>query len=855
MRTDTPVQTKLSDYETFPFAIEKVDLSFDLEPSATRVKSRMEIVRKAKGDLVLDGVSLALKNIWLDGVALEKEAYSITNEQLIIPAVPDHFTLETDVLIDPSKNTVLSGLYISADRFCSQCESTGFRRITYWPDRPDVMSRFTVRVEADKARYPILLSNGTPGPAGDLEAGRHYAIWDDPHPKPSYLFALCAGDYDVLHDDFTTMHGDPVKLAVHVDKGDADRAAWAMESLKASMRWDETVFGRAYDLGTFNIVAVRDFNFGAMENKGLNVFNSAYVLADEATATDADFEAIESIVGHEYFHNWTGNRITCRDWFQLCLKEGLTVYRDQEFSADMRSRPVQRIKDVIRLRASQFAEDAGPLAHAVRPDHYASIENLYTATVYEKGAELIRMLKAYIGDKNFAHGMQIYFDLYDGQATTIEHFYKCFETASDRDLSAFRRWYAQPGTPTVSVDEAWDPETRTLRATFTQTNPVTPGNNQPEPLPIPVSVAAFSPDGQKIEEHVLVLDQASMEWIISGQSDRPFLSINRNFSAPVRLAHKVSPETSLKTAQLDDDPFNQWEILQRLLTDELLKIAYDDKHSLDAALLTALVDAVKQRQDDPAFAALLMRLPDISELFLERTPTHPAKLGAAKKRVLSQLADMLEDRIAETLSTPSPQPFKPDAEQAGVRALRTALITICGARASATDQKLLKDQFDHAPNMTESLASLRALCMAGGDAKPAALATFYERWKDNELVIDKWFGVQAATGTTDEVAALLQHPAFDLGNPNRVRSVIGVYANQNLSKFHASDGGGYRLVADIILKADKLNPALAARLLQAFEQWRNLEPDARAEAEATLKDLQSHDLSSNTNDILSRTLG
>ncbi|MGB2074971.1 MAG: DUF3458 domain-containing protein, partial [Henriciella sp.] len=391
------------------------------------------------------------------------------------------------------KNTVLSGLYISADRFCSQCESTGFRRITYWPDRPDVMSRFTVRIEADKAKYPILLSNGTPGPAGDLEAGRHFAIWDDPHPKPSYLFALCAGDYDVLHDDFTTMHGDPVKLAVHVDKGDADRAAWAMESLKASMRWDETVFGRAYDLGTFNIVAVRDFNFGAMENKGLNVFNSAYVLADEATATDADFEAIESIVGHEYFHNWTGNRITCRDWFQLCLKEGLTVYRDQEFSADMRSRPVQRIKDVIRLRASQFAEDAGPLAHAVRPDHYASIENLYTATVYEKGAELIRMLKSYIGDKNFAHGMQIYFDLYDGQATTIEHFYKCFETASDRDLSAFRRWYAQPGTPTVSVAEAWDAETGTLTATLTQTNPVTPGNDQPQPLPIPVSVAAFNP--------------------------------------------------------------------------------------------------------------------------------------------------------------------------------------------------------------------------------------------------------------------------------------------------------------------------------------------------------------------------
>ena len=454
---------------------------FDLEPSATKVHTKMVVRRLAEGPMELDGVLLNLDEIRLDGAKLSADDYELGEETLTLNTALDSFTLETDVTIDPSANTALSGLYISGDRFCSQCESVGFRRITYWPDRPDVMSRFKVRIEADKAKYPVLLSNGTPGDHGDLDGGRHFAEWDDPHLKPSYLFALCAGDYDIYRDTFTTMNGAHVDLAVHVDKGDGERAAWAMESLKASMVWDEQVFAREYDLGVFNIVAVRDFNFGAMENKGLNIFNSAYVLADEATATDADFEAIESIVGHEYFHNWTGNRITCRDWFQLCLKEGLTVFRDQEFSADMRSRPVQRIKDVIRLRARQFAEDAGPLAHQVRPDSYASIDNLYTATVYEKGAELIRMLKTLIGDDAFAKGMQLYFDRHDGEATTIEHFYACFEDASGEDLANFRRWYSQPGTPTLTATEIWDEDSGTLTVMLNQSNPKTPGNDTPNP--------------------------------------------------------------------------------------------------------------------------------------------------------------------------------------------------------------------------------------------------------------------------------------------------------------------------------------------------------------------------------------
>ena len=626
--------------------------------------------------MVLDGIALTLNVISIDGVALPDTAYTKTDETLTLHNVPDAFTLDIDVTIDPSANTVLSGLYISGGRFCTQCESIGFRRITYWPDRPDVMSKFKVRLEASKTTYPILLSNGTPGESGDTGNDRHFATWDDPHPKPSYLFALCAGDYDVHRDSFTTMSGKPVDLAVHVDKGDAGRAVWAMDSLKASMKWDEDTFAREYDLGVFNIVAVRDFNFGAMENKGLNVFNSAYVLADEATATDGDFEAIESIVGHEYFHNWTGNRITCRDWFQLCLKEGLTVFRDQEFSANMRSRPVQRIKDVIALRARQFAEDAGPLAHPVRPDSYASIDNLYTATVYEKGAELIRMLKTMIGDKDFAQGMQIYFDRHDGEATTIEHFYACFEEASGQDLANFRRWYSQPGTPTITAAEDWDEQAGTLTVTFTQSNPKTPGNDNPAPLPMPIRSAAFNPNGDKIAKQMVMIDSETTVWTITDQSSRPLLSLNRGFSAPIQLEHDVSDETRLATARLDDDAYNTFNALQSLLKVDLLAIAYGDKTAPDAALIAAVANAVRSNENDPAFAALLTRLPSVGELFLEQTPADPVALNEAHKTVQRNLATALFKDAGRILSEPSPTPFNPGVEQAASRSLRSAMIAL-----------------------------------------------------------------------------------------------------------------------------------------------------------------------------------
>lgn len=854
MRTETPVQIKLSDYQPYSFAIDEVELRFELAPSATKVHAKMAVRRLAEGPLKLDGVELKLDEVCLDGVTLSSDAYTLDDESLTIQDVPDTFTLETSVTIDPSANTALSGLYISGGRFCTQCESVGFRRITFWPDRPDVMSRFKVRLEADKATYPILLSNGTPGESGDLEDGRHFAEWDDPHLKPSYLFALCGGDYDIYRDTFITMSGEEIALAVHVDKGDGDRAAWAMESLKASMKWDEDVFTREYDLGVFNIVAVRDFNFGAMENKGLNIFNSAYVLADEKTATDADFEAIESIVGHEYFHNWTGNRITCRDWFQLCLKEGLTVFRDQEFSADLRSRSVERIKSVIRLRARQFAEDAGPLAHQVRPDSYGSIDNLYTATVYEKGAELIRMLKTMIGDDAFAEGMQIYFNRHDGEATTIEHFYKCFEDASGEDLSDFRRWYSQPGTPTLTATEVWDEDSGVLTVMLSQTNPETPGNTNPQPLPMPLRVAAFTPDGETVEEMTLLVEGEDTVWRIDGQATRPLVSLNRGFSAPIRLAHQISDADRLAVARVDDDPFNQWDALQALVKQEILAIAYAQKPNVDPEIIGAIVEAVRKNSADPAFAALLTRLPDVGELFIEHSPANPIALADARKQVQVSLADALREESRAYLSLASPAPFAPDAEQSGQRALRSAYMNLMSALGEAHDGEL-KSLFDAASNMTESLSSLRALCVADGPNKAAAVSAFETKWNSNPLVMDKWFAVQAATGTADDISNLTRHPAFDLTNPNRVRSVIAVFAMQNLRAFHAPDGSGYELVADIIAQADQKNPSLAARLLTAFEQWKSLEPRARAAAETVLKRLQSGDLSKNASDIIARTLG
>ncbi|MEM1150098.1 MAG: aminopeptidase N [Pseudomonadota bacterium] len=856
MRTDTPIPVKLSDYAPYPFEIEQVSLRFDLDFDTTRVESRLKVRRTGPGDMVLDGVGLDLKTVTIDGSLLDEADYERGDETLSLRDLPDAFELSITVEISPRKNTALSGLYVSGGRLCTQCEATGFRRITYWPDRPDVMSRFHVRLEGDKSACPYLLANGTPGAVGDLEGGRHFAEWDDPHPKPSYLFALCAGDYDVFRDSFTTMGGRDVDLAIHVDKGDADRAAYAMDSLKRSMKWDEDVFGREYDLGVFNIVAVRDFNFGAMENKGLNIFNSAYVLADEASATDFDFEAIESIVAHEYFHNWTGNRITCRDWFQLCLKEGLTVFRDQEFSADMRARPVQRIKDVIRLRARQFAEDGGPLAHAVRPDQYGSVDNLYTATVYEKGAELIRMLKTLIGADAFANGIALYFERFDGQAATIEDFYSCFSEASGQDLSHFMDWYRQPGTPRVTVRHSFDPATGEGALQLTQSNPSTRVEPNPQPLPIPLRWAL--PEAG-LEEQTFVLDtaDATLTYTIPATSERPLLSINRGFSAPVHLDTDHTDAERLRLVTADTDAFNKWDALQALLQREVLGLAYGEAGAPSKDILSAMAKAARETAaDDPAFASLLLGVPGLTEVFQARTPANPTALSNARKAIRAGLIALPEMSAfaEEVLDAPAPAPFEPSAEQAGVRALRGAAISLFGVAETETSLATLETLFADATNMTEKLACLRALGERLGPQAPAFEA-FHSTYKDQPLVIDKWFQVAAISASS--AAALqpfLRHPDFTLTNPNRVRSIAGVFAMQNLAAFHAADGSGYALIEDIVSRVDGANPAVAARLLTAFEQWRSLEPIAQEKAEATLQRLTQTDLSRTARDIVSRAL-
>ena len=856
MRTDVPLLVKLEAYKPYPYEIENVTLHFDLSPDKTIVKSWMKVRRTGDIEMPmeLDGEGLNLRGLLVDSAPVPSAEMDITETKLILLTPPAEFDLYTEVEIAPAANTALSGLYMSGGRFCTQCEAVGFRRITYWPDRPDVMSRFTVRLEADKETYPILLSNGSPGQAGDLSDGRHYAVWDDPHRKPSYLFALCAGDYDIHKDSFSTKSGRHVDLAIHVDKGEAGRALWAMDCLKRSMTWDEEVFGREYDLDVFNIVAVRDFNFGAMENKGLNIFNSAYVLADEATATDADFEAIESIVAHEYFHNWTGNRITCRDWFQLCLKEGLTVFRDQEFSADMRSRPVQRIKDVIRLRARQFAEDAGPLAHSVRPSEYASIENLYTATVYEKGAELIRMLKRVIGAEAFAKGMDIYFDRHDGDAATIEDFYTCFEEASGEDLARFRLWYAQAGTPTVTVTEFWDEDTCEFTASFSQATPATPNQPTKRPVPIPLAAALLDGQGGQLQSLDITLEEdgSTIGLMLTAGTPRPLLSVARGFSAPIRIEREMTQDEQLALAQAETDPFNRWDLLQDLLKTQILGAAYSgaaDNPALIDAVASAAIDASRT---DPAFGALLLRLPSTGELFLEHTPADPAQLTPARKHLKKLLAAALADFIDTNLSQPAPSPYHPDAAQAGIRALRASLMDLAAHHDGLAER--LPGIYKAASSMTEQLSSLSALALTETGGKPA-LAAFYEQWQQNPLVIDKWFALQARIGSLEGVIALQRHADFDLTNPNRVRALGAHFAVHNLSVFHQADGSGYEFLANLVKTVDPINSAVAARLLTGFEQWRILPAQTQKKAAVVLGQLTESVLSENCRDILARTIG
>jgi aminopeptidase N len=847
--TDAPT-IRLADYAPPAFAVETVHLTFRLASNATRVTSKIAFRRAALGSFVLQGEGLKTLSATIDGTPIDTLSPVIADGTLTITApLPDSFAWEAEVEIDPAANTALEGLYISKGMYCTQCEAEGFRKITWYPDRPDVMATFTVRIEGD---LPVLLSNGNP-----TASGPGWAEWHDPHPKPSYLFALVAGDL-VSHDDsYTTASGRKVDLKVWVRPGDEDKCAYAMDSLKRSMQWDEEVYGREYDLDLFQIVAVDDFNMGAMENKGLNIFNSKYVLASPDTATDRDYELIEGIIAHEYFHNWTGNRITCRDWFQLSLKEGLTVFRDQMFSGDQRSHAVKRIAEVQQLRARQFREDAGPLAHPVRPSEYKEINNFYTATIYEKGAEVISMLHGMVGPEDYRRALDLYFDRHDGQACTIEDWLKVFEDTTGRDLSQFKRWYEQSGTPRVSVTEDWEDGTYTL--TFRQTNPATPGQPVKQPQVIPIATGLLNPNGDEVvPTTVLELTEAEQSFTFEGLAARPVPSLLRNFSAPVILDRATTPSERAFLLAHDTDPFNKWESGQSLARETLVAMVLDgagaDPAFLDAMHRMAIDDAL-----DPAFRALALALPsedDLAQAIFERgTPPDPVAIHDARRDLSRALADRMGadlDRLYAAMAVPGA--YSPDAAAAGKRALRAAALALLTRRDGPTRAEAA---FAEADNMTESLSALSCLISNGAGATEAA--AFHARWQANGLVLDKWFSLQAALAAPDvavaTVGALATHPDFDWKNPNRFRSLVAAFAISNPAGFHDPSGAGYDFLADWLIRLDPVNPQTTARLSTAFETWRRYDPARQAKMEAALQRIgATPGLSRDTSEMVERIL-
>jgi aminopeptidase N len=828
MKDAAPQTVHLSDYAPPAFLVEDVHLTFRLAPRATRVLSRIRFRPNpdaAGGAFVLHGEELTLIRAAIDGAEVTPE---LTAEGLTC-AVPDGpFTWEAEVEIDPEANTALEGLYMSRGMYCTQCEAEGFRKITYYPDRPDVMAPFTVRIEGEA---PVMLSNGNP-----VGVGEGWAEWHDPWPKPAYLFALVAGDLVAERGSFVTRSGRTVDLAVWVRPGDEGKCAWAMEALRTSMRWDEERYGREYDLDVFNIVAVDDFNMGAMENKGLNIFNSAAVLASPETATDANFERIESIIAHEYFHNWTGNRITCRDWFQLCLKEGLTVFRDQEFTADLRSAAVKRIEDVRMLRARQFPEDQGPLAHPVRPESYQEINNFYTATVYEKGAEVIGMLKRLVGDDGYAKALDLYFDRHDGEACTIEDWLKVFEDATGRDLSQFKLWYEQAGTPRLSVEESFEGGTYTL--TFTQHTPPTPGQAEKKPLVLPIAVGLLSPNGDEVvPTRVLEMTEARQSFTFEGLASKTVPSILRGFSAPVVLERAADRDERAFLMAHDTDPFNKWEAGRALARESLIATVRMGA-APDAAWLEGVAAILRDESFEPAFRAQMLALPTQSELaqaLADRgeTPDPDAIWGAVeglKETLALHLADLapaLYDAMRVT------GPYIPDAEQSGKRALGNAMLGLITRRDGGA---LAARQYAEADNMTVTLAALACLLRAGKGGPE--LAAFHERWQDDRLVMDKWFGLQIMEATPEAAVEtarrLTGHPAFDMKNPNRFRAVLGALAGHHAG-FHRADGAGYALLADWLIRLDPVNPQTAARMMTAFQTWRRYDAGRQAHARAALE--------------------
>ncbi len=876
-----PKTIYLKDYQSPAFAIQQVTLSIDIFADYTFVTSVLLMQTQRQGEaLVLHGVDLELIELAINGVALTSSEYQVNGEELIIAAVPNEdFMLSSVVKIYPQKNFALEGLYLSKGMYCTQCEPEGFRKITYYLDRPDVLSLFTTTITADKKQYPTLLANGNLIAQGKAEDGRHFATWEDPFKKPSYLFAMVAGNLACLEDSFTTMSGRKVALKIFVEVQDLRQCAHAMTSLKASMRWDEQKYGREYDLDIFMIVAVSHFNMGAMENKGLNIFNTSCVLAHPETTTDLGFQRVESVVAHEYFHNWSGNRVTCRDWFQLSLKEGFTVFRDQQFSADQLSASVQRIEDVTMLRNAQFSEDAGPLAHPVRPESFIEINNFYTATVYEKGAEIVGMLHTVLGETRFRKGTDLYFSRFDGQAVTVEDFVQSLAEANDTDLTPFMQWYRQPCTPVVTVTSKYQADSKQYVLNVSQHTPSKQGHPQAQLLPIPIKLALFNQRGQAVPlvllgedaknvrtERVLIADAEHQQWTFTAINSPVVPSLLRDFSAPVILNYETSDQELLFLMQYDNNGFNRWLSAQTLYERMLLAMMANLESGVDVfnqvqidGLLSALSGFLPTlAEQDPALATKLLSLP--SENYLaEKTPIiNPAVIHEARVTLQAEIANALECFFSEQYSNSADNGAYSYTSQAiAARSWRElCLHYLLLAVENQTAQQLATQQYQHAQHMTDRMAALRGLVASKAPQLQQCLTDFYCRFQQEALVIDSWFAVQAtnAKSTIDDIRALTEHEAFTLTNPNRVRSVLAQFANANPVQFHQADGSGYRFIAEKIAELDSINPQIASRLLGAFSRWKRLENGRQQQALAALQQLSTHKLSNDTYETLNRLL-
>lgn len=874
--------TYLKDYRPPDYRIETANLEFDLDEQRTIVRSTLTVVSNHDRTLgfrplVLNGRQLLLKSVKLDGQALNDHDYKVDAETLTILPVPERFTLEIETEINPAGNTELSGLYLSNGNFFTQCEAEGFRKITYYLDRPDVMARFFTTIKADKKKYPVLLSNGNLIGSGDYDGGRHFAKWHDPFLKPSYLFALVAGNLARISDSFTTMSGRSVDLGIYVQHHNKDKCGHAMESLKRAMKWDEEVYGREYDLDVFMIVAVDDFNMGAMENKGLNIFNSKYVLARPDTATDADFQGIMGVVAHEYFHNWSGDRVTCRDWFQLSLKEGFTVFRDQQFMEDMTSRGVKRISDVNILRSYQFREDAGPMAHPVRPDSYVEINNFYTLTVYNKGAEVIRMLHTLLGPDGFRKGTDLYFRRHDGQAVTTEDFVKAMEDANRVDLTQFRLWYTQSGTPEIELTRRYSAKSKKYSLTVRQTIPPTPCQASKKPMHIPVAIGLLGKGGNDMplkiegetrgrgeaETKILQLRKAEQSFVFTDIHEEPVPSVLRHFSAPVKVKFPLSDEERLLLMAYDSDEFNRWDAGQQLAVKLILRLVKDCQQNrelrLDPSFTNAFRKILESSIPDKSFQAFALMLPAETYIAGFMDVIDPDAIHEARRFVQRMLAAELKQTfLAVYYTSQDPGPYRIDQEAVGRRSIKNTCLAYLMELNEPGVRKLCIEQFRDAGNMTDMMASLAALANTDCPERQQALEAFYKKWKDDQLVMDKWLSIQAVShlpDTLEVVKKLMTHPAFSLKNPNKVRALIGAFTQANSVRFHDRTGEGYVFLADNVLALDSLNPQIAARLISPFTIWKRYDEERKALMRAQLERiLKSAKLSRDVYEIVSKSL-